>query len=693
MATGQLRKTDFARESDYLTSKKGVHFLVTDEKNMYEWALDKVGQAQEFADATVATIAVRAAYLEGIRNGMTHKQAMSYADRYGAQVMGDRSKGAKPVAFNSKNPVMQLINTFQLEVANSWEHVTQDTAGFDFREMARKFGKDKAVKALAGIIVKFLLATYIWNRISDETYGGTPAPYDVLGITSNFIAGGYGLSINDAMKTVMDNGWEKVTGERLFGTEDKARSFNVWKAIEAAGGDIANDIPYLQNASALVGWGDNTLPAAIPTKALDNMINAVKGGKGVKDITKAAFDVGTEIAPGGSQIKKTARGIDAMVRGGVYQGYGDQTKLRYPVDNKNIGKWIQAVVFGPNGLSETGRYYAGEERAIGEKQTTAYQAMIAAGADKEESYRLIRRITKLGDDEDSKLDKLNMLLSSKVSTAGQGAYYYIMMAGDKERERIDALTGEDGVIGMDDYLRAAQKKLQIDADEEMRPTEKADAFRQWVNQQGYSADQKRGVLDAFKFSQIIMVGGGHSELYQAALEGVSEYDTLRADAIAAEKAGGKSQSQAESSVNSSLRSQMKQDYLDGLVDDETASQFLKEYTGSDDDDVFWTMESWKGGDDWKKYGKFFDAVEKGVTADTRKVAKYYMEHGVDKGTLSSQLTTYFKERWLAASGDEAARLKRAYISAYKAIGGDGDKARDNMIKWRQEANKKRRENK
>ena len=138
---------------------------------------------------------------------------------------------------------------------------------------------------------------------------------------------------------------------------------------------------------------------------------------------------------------------------------------------------------------------------------------------------------------------------------------------------------------------------------------------------------------------------------------------------------------------------MKQDYLDGLVDDETASQFLKEYTGSDDDDVFWTMESWKGGDDWKKYGKFFDAVEKGVTADTRKVAKYYMEHGVDKGTLSSQLTTYFKERWLAASGDEAARLKRAYISAYKAIGGDGDDARDNMIKWRQEANKKRRENK
>lgn len=690
MVTGQLRKADFAMESDYLTSKKGVHFLVTDEKNMYEWALDKVGQVQEFADAMISTIAVRAAYLEGIQKGMTHEQAMRYADKYGAAVMGDRSKGAKPVAFNSKSPVMQLVNTFQLEVANSWEHLTQDTAGFDFRQMAKKYGKDKAVKALAGVIVKYLIAAFIMNRLSDETYGGTPAQFDVLGITSNFVASGYGLSVNDALRTVMDDGWEKLTGERLFGTENEERSFDGWKAVEAAGGDIANDIPYLQNVSALIGWGDNSLPAAIPTKALDKWINAVKGGKSAQDVAKATFDVGTEVIPGGSQIKKTARGLDAMLRGGVYQGYGDQTKLRYPVDNKNIGKWIQAVVFGPNGLSETGRYYAGEERAIGEKQTTAYQAMIAAGADKEESYRLIRRISKLGDGEDSKLDKLNMLLSSKVSTAGRGAYYYLMMAGDKERERIDALTGENGVLGMDEYLKASQKKLQIDADESMKASEKADAFRQWANQQGYSAAQKRGVLDAFKFAQIIMEGGGHTELYQAATEGVSEYEAIRADAIAAEMAGGKTKAEAESSVNSSLRSQMKQDFQDGLADEETAAAFLKDYCGAEDEhDVYWTLEEWKGGEGWEKYGQFLDAVDKGVLADTRKVAKEYMKHGVDKGDLSSQLTKHFKEAWLAATGDEATRLKNAYISAYKAIGGDADTARDNIIKWRREANKRK----
>ena len=66
-----------------------------------------------------------------------------------------------------------------------------------------------------------------------------------------------------------------------------------------------------------------------------------------------------------------------------------------------------------------------------------------------------------------------------------------------------------------------------------------------------------------------------------------------------------------------------------------------------------------------------------------------MKHGVEKGDLSRQLTGHFKEQWLAATGDEATRLKNAYISAYKAIGGDADKARDNIIKWRQEANKKK----
>ena len=179
--------------------------------------------------------------------------------------------------------------------------------------------------------------------------------------------------------------------------------------------------------------------------------------------------------------------------------------------------------------------------------------------------------------------------------------------------------------------------------------------------------------------------------YREALKaGGDTWNDFYQNAVNAKVADGKTQEAAEKAVKSALKSQLKEDYLGGSMPEGEVSDYLQKYCGAEDEhDVYWTLEEWKGGEGWKKYGQFLDAVDKGVLADTKKVAKEYMKHGVDKGDLSSQLTTHFKEAWLAATGDEATRLKNAYISAYKAIGGDADKARDNIIKWRQEANKKK----
>ena len=222
---------------------------------------------------------------------------------------------------------------------------------------------------------------------------------------------------------------------------------------------------------------------------------------------------------------------------------------------------------------------------------------------------------------------------------------------------------------------------------------------------GSKRDEAMGILDGMELTgsqKSALLAANYSTTgfepwsgYREALKaGGDTWDAFYQNAVGAKVADGKTQEDAEKAVKSALKSQLKEDYLGGSMPESEVSDYLQKYCGAEDEhDVYWTLEEWKGGEGWKKYGKFLDAVDKGVLADTRKVAKEYMKHGVDKGTLSRQLTEYFKERWLAASGDEAARLKRAYISAYKAIGGDGDTARDNMVKWRQEANKKRRENK
>lgn len=218
---------------------------------------------------------------------------------------------------------------------------------------------------------------------------------------------------------------------------------------------------------------------------------------------------------------------------------------------------------------------------------------------------------------------------------------------------------------------------------------------------GSKRDEAMGILDGMELTgsqKSALLAANYSTTgfepwsgYREALKaGGDTWDAFYQNAVSAKVADGKTQEDAEKAVKSALKSQLKEDYLEGSMPESEVSDYLQKYCGAEDEhDVYWTLEEWKGGEDWKKYGQFLDAVDKGVLADTRKVAKEYMKHGVDKGDLSSQLTKHFKEAWLAATGDEATRLKNAYISAYKAIGGDADKARDNIIKWRREANKRK----
>ena len=218
---------------------------------------------------------------------------------------------------------------------------------------------------------------------------------------------------------------------------------------------------------------------------------------------------------------------------------------------------------------------------------------------------------------------------------------------------------------------------------------------------GSKRDEAMGILDGMELTgsqKSALLAANYSATgfepwsgYKEALKaGGDTWDAFYQNAVSAKVADGKTQEDAEKAVKSALKSQLKEDYLGGSMPESEVSDYLQKYCGAEDEhDVYWTLEEWKGGEGWKKYGQFLDAVDKGVLADTRKVAKEYMKHGVDKGDLSSQLTKHFKEAWLAATGDEATRLKNAYISAYKAIGGDADKARDNIIKWRREANKRK----
>lgn len=622
---GWTKDDGFVERSDFLVNRRGSDPLV---RTWQQSASAVLSKPMDWIDTFSADTIVRARYMENIARGMSEEEAMREADDFAANVMADRSKGAMPTMFESRNPIFKMFTQFQLEVNNTFSYL--------FKDLPRDMRK-KGMFALAYALFKFLIGGYIYNEVYEHFIGRRPM-LDPLGIVNDTVGDLTGYELNNLVDAAMGGGLIKESEpESAIGT------------IRDMAVNVGQEAPFIGN---LMGGGKLPFSSSMPN--VKNILTALDS-ETATDEEKLA-KVGKELINpaaywllpfGGGQVKKMWQGISALKRQGSYTADG---RLQYPIYTDREGDKANAawrtMLFGKSATPEAQAWVEAGFGALSEKATQTYEAMRAGGVDQRDSYELIKAMSKIKktDDATAKELKMQMLLSFDIEDSGKVLYYYNMMANDEEREELDELmeTGAD----MNAYLRYVGER-----------------------------------------------SGGWTELYNAARTDPTNYAGLRQAAIATAVEGGKTQKEAEGEIDSALRSQLKEDYKSGKADDQAVGAMLKMCFDADEHDVYWTLEEWNGGKDWKKYGKFFDAVEKGVTADTRKVAKYYMEHGVDKGTLSSQLTTYFKERWLAASGDEAARLKRAYISAYKAIGGDGDKARDNMIKWRQEANKKRRENK
>lgn len=408
IASGKA-KGDFADRSDFLTEKRDIRYLTSTKGDKFTaalfWPLERM-------DYLVSSIAVRGKYRKELDEGKSEKDALRAADRWGRDVMGSRSKGTAPLTFQSKTVIAQMVNLFQVEALNSWEHVTQDLFGPGLREMEEKLGKKEASRRLAGIIVGTLLGAFILNRVDEELYGGTPAQFDVLGLLTGFLASGNGLSTNEQLGVWVDDVWQKMTGERLFGTDEDAGNdeFNLAAATEDTLYNISNDIPYARNVAGVFGVGDQTLPMP------DLWGTATGIGKTLKKQAAGKFDspgdfwseVGRQLmglvgdtVPGGRQLEKFAQGGEAILRGGSYQGTGDNKRLQYPVEPllEDPFEALRAALFGKNALNESRVYWAEGGKALSASQTRTYQELVDMGADREVVYDAIQKWRKIDKDD------------------------------------------------------------------------------------------------------------------------------------------------------------------------------------------------------------------------------------------------------------------------------------------------------
>lgn len=508
----ELRSKDlknWAAGSDFLTEKKGIDYIVTSWKDR---AITGAFKPLEIVDGIVSTLAVRSRYLKEVRAGKSAAEAMRLADRFGREVMASRAKGSVPLAFRSKDFLNQMVHMFQLEAMNNWEHVIQDLGNRDFREMARAKGKRAAAGSLAAVLVKIILGAFLLNRIDEELYGGTPAPFDVLGLAGNLFAGGLGLTQMDLLETLVDNGWERLTGERLFDTDPELNEFDAAAGWDDFVWNGLNEIPFASNVAALAGMGDRTLPMPDLSNLADLPGTIAEDGLFSWEVARQLAGLAGDVLPGGRQIEKSIQGGEALLRGGYYRGSGENRRLQFPVE-QDFWSIVRGILFGQSALDESRDFYASGQTGLSANQTKAYEQIVDMGADPETVYQAIQGWRAAENDEALNsygrgVAKRDAITEADLTDEQKLALYRGLSDADSStpdhfRAMMDTgLSWEEVMEAYDQYQFLNSDEDTPEA-ERLSASEKATEFASWVERQNYTEDQAETVKEALRYWQMI----------------------------------------------------------------------------------------------------------------------------------------------------------------------------------------------
>lgn len=508
---GWTKDDGFVERSDFLVNRRGSDPLV---RTWQQSASAVLSKPMDWIDTFSADTIVRARYMENIERGMSEEAAMREADDFAANVMADRSKGAMPTIFESRNPLMKMFTQFQLEVNNTFSYL--------FKDLPREQRK-KGVRYLAWALFKFLIGGYLYNEVYEYLIGRRPM-LDPLGIVNDTVGDLTGYELNNLVDAAFGGGLIKESEpEGAIGT------------VQNLAKNVGQEAPFIGN---LMGGGKLPFSSSMPN--VKNILTALDS-ETATDEEKLA-KVGKELINpaaywllpfGGGQIKKVWQGISALKRQGSYTADG---RLQYPIYTDRKGDMASAVartmLFGKSATPEAQAWVEAGFGALSEKATQTYEAMRAGGVDQRDSYELIKAMSKIKktDDAAAKELKMQMLLSFDIEDSGKVLYYYNMMASDKEKAQIDKLLEAGADVG--EYLRYIQAAAGVtgekDADGKTISGSVKDETLQLIDGLDLTPEQKTALAaDSYTMTGFEPWTENHDRLYKAVSTGKDLRSTLK----------------------------------------------------------------------------------------------------------------------------------------------------------------------
>lgn len=302
----QYSADGFDNKSVFLTSR------LNEADRLYKTKLEKVSEKMNFMfdgiDSITSNTIVRAKYYENKAKGMSEFNAMRNADEFARDLMAGRTKGEMPTAFNSKNPLVKMFTSFQLEVNNQF--------GYMLKDLPRDLG-DETKKKLIGAFVKMFIGAWMYNQLTEK----------VVGRKASF-------SPIDTIKEIYDT----ATNDNLKITDKSADILE----------NLTQDIPFV---GGLVGGG------RLPISSVANPLNVIKGESTVKDELKK-LGYYTILPFGGGQLKKTVEGASMYTNKKEIKGsYTSKGDLRFEAKEDPLSV-TQNLLFGQYSSKSAREYFA-----------------------------------------------------------------------------------------------------------------------------------------------------------------------------------------------------------------------------------------------------------------------------------------------------------------------------------------------
>lgn len=403
-----VKDDGFKTKSDFLTNRIGSDPLVL------SWTQDAskvLTKPMEWIDMFTSETVVRARYNSNLKLGMSEPAAMEEADSFAASLIADRSKGALPTIFESRNPFTKLFTQFQVEVNNQLSYL--------YRDLPRNL-KERGKKSLAVALLKFMLGAWLYDELYEAIVGRRPA-LDPLNMLNELSGDLFGYALPNTIELAAD----MITGNDVSLATERTDAAT---ALANFGKELGGQLPFI--GGPVFDGGRLPIQSAF------------------KDPLAYLL-----LPFGGGQLSKFVNGVNAVAEGGVYgeDAEGNPT-LKYPVE-RNVKDALTAMVFGTTSTKGGQEWIDRGFGGFSAKQTAAYAALLGGGVDAYDAFDVVMDIkgtekTETQSANDIKREKISAL---DISDELKATLYSNLITDDYDESSDDMLrrgVDWDGIMGV-----------------------------------------------------------------------------------------------------------------------------------------------------------------------------------------------------------------------------------------------------